>query len=59
MIEHPNVRRKGFYRKKVCKFCVEPDIVIDYKKYKILRYFITERGKINQNSTAIKFHLNL
>ena len=46
MIEHPSVRRRGFYRKKVCKFCVEPQVVIDYKQSRVLKYFISERGKI-------------
>ncbi len=46
-MENPRYRRKrGFYRKKVCKFCVEPNIVIDYKEFKILKYFVSERGKI-------------
>lgn len=46
MIEHPNVRKRGYYRKRVCKFCTEPKIKIDYKEAKILRYFISERAKI-------------
>ena len=46
MIEHPNVGRRGIYRRRACKFCIEPKMVIDYKGYKILRYFISERGKI-------------
>lgn len=46
MIEHPNFGRKGFYRRRACKFCVEPNMAIDYKGYKMLRYFISERGKI-------------
>jgi len=46
MIEHPNVRKRGYFRKRVCKFCAEPKIDIDYKEAKILKYFISERGKI-------------
>ncbi len=46
MIEHPNVRRRGYYRKKVCRFCVDPKIVIDYKEFRTLKYFVSERGKI-------------
>jgi small subunit ribosomal protein S18 len=46
MIEHPNVQKRGFYRKRVCRFCAEPKIVIDYKEHRVLKYFITERGKI-------------
>ena len=33
-------------RKKVCRFCADPDLVIDYKDVRMLRGFITERGKI-------------
>jgi small subunit ribosomal protein S18 len=39
-------RRRGFGRRKVCRFCVEPQLVIDYKDPQLLKYFITERGKI-------------
>lgn len=37
-------RRAG--RRKVCRFCADKTLVIDYKDPKLLRYFITERGKI-------------
>ena len=37
--------RKGFFRKKVCKFCAQK-AKIDYKDPDGLRRFITERGKI-------------
>ena len=33
-------------RKKVCQFCADKDLKIDYKDVKTLRKFITERGKI-------------
>ncbi|MCD6234406.1 MAG: 30S ribosomal protein S18 [Candidatus Neomarinimicrobiota bacterium] len=33
-------------RKKVCKFCENKKLSIDYKDYKTLRRFITEQGKI-------------
>lgn len=36
---------KVFFKKKVCKFCVQK-LKIDYKDADILRRFITERGKI-------------
>lgn len=39
-------KKRGFYKKKVCRFCVDSEIVIDYKSYKVLKYFISERGKI-------------
>ncbi len=37
-------RRRG--RRRVCRFCADKDIVIDYKDPQALRYFVTERGKI-------------
>jgi small subunit ribosomal protein S18 len=40
------VKRKSFHKRKVCRFCTTPTILIDYKDAKVLRYFITERGKI-------------
>jgi small subunit ribosomal protein S18 len=39
-------KRKRFRRKKVCTFCIDNVRDIDYKDAKILRGFITERGKI-------------
>ena len=32
--------------RKVCIFCENPELVIDYKEYKYLRKFLTEQGKI-------------
>jgi small subunit ribosomal protein S18 len=40
------VRRKGFHKRKVCRFCMTNAMAINYKDAKMLRYFITERGKI-------------
>ncbi|MGL4369328.1 MAG: 30S ribosomal protein S18 [Spirochaetota bacterium] len=34
------------FKKKVCRFCHNKDIVIDYKKTETLERFITDRGKI-------------
>lgn len=39
-------QRKLFSRKKVCRFCVDKELTLDYKDYKTLRNFVTERGKI-------------
>jgi small subunit ribosomal protein S18 len=39
-------RRRMFQKRKVCRFCADPKIEIDYKNLKVLRYFTTERGKI-------------
>ena len=38
--------RFGQGRRKVCRFCADSTLVIDYKDPRMLRYFITERGKI-------------
>jgi len=39
-------RKKIFQRKKICRFCADPELVIDYKDVKTLRNLVTERGKI-------------
>lgn len=39
-------RRRSFHRRKICRFCADGSLVIDYKDAKSLRYFTTERGKI-------------
>jgi small subunit ribosomal protein S18 len=38
-------RGKGFFKKKVCKFCTQK-IKVDYKDVDAMRRFVTERGKI-------------
>jgi len=43
----PRRKRKQFYvRRKVCRFCVDSQLLIDYKDANTLRQFVTERGKI-------------
>jgi small subunit ribosomal protein S18 len=39
-------RRRGFGRKKVCRFLVEKDLKCDYKEPGVLKGFVTERAKI-------------
>ena len=39
-------QRRTYHRRKVCRFCADKNIEIDYKYAKLLRNFITERGKI-------------
>jgi small subunit ribosomal protein S18 len=36
----------GSRRRRVCRFCADTALFIDYKDAQALRYFITERGKI-------------
>jgi small subunit ribosomal protein S18 len=38
--------RRRYGRRKVCRFCAEKSLLIDYKDLRTLRYFISERGKI-------------
>lgn len=38
--------RRRFGRRKVCRFCADSSLKIDYKKVDILKIFISERGKI-------------
>ncbi|MCX5850568.1 MAG: 30S ribosomal protein S18 [Deltaproteobacteria bacterium] len=46
----PNGRKlpakKFFHKRKVCRFCVEKDLKIDYKNPALLKNYLTERGKI-------------
>ncbi len=39
-------KRRFFHRRKVCRFCADSKLRIDYKEPNTLKYFITERGKI-------------
>ena len=40
-------RKKRFYnRRKVCRFCADSSLQIEYKDPKILKHFITDRAKI-------------
>ena len=39
-------QKKMFFRRKVCRFCIDEDVTINFKDPMILKHFITERGKI-------------
>ena len=39
-------KKRIFQRKRVCRFCTDSELVLDYKEVKVLRNFVTERGKI-------------
>ena len=41
-------KRRGPYppRRKVCRFCAEQVLQVDWKQFQLLRTFTTERGKI-------------
>jgi len=38
--------RRGFGRRKVCRFCADKSLKVDYKDQGQMKYFLTERGKI-------------
>ena len=42
----PRPARRSFHRKKVCRFCSNSEITIDYKRPDAMKIFLTERGKI-------------
>jgi len=35
-----------YQRRKICRFCADSNLAIDYKDPRMLRLFTTERGKI-------------
>jgi small subunit ribosomal protein S18 len=41
------IQRRFFPKKKVCKFCADPNLVIDYKNPEVLKPFLlNEKGMI-------------
>jgi small subunit ribosomal protein S18 len=42
----PRRKKRIFPRRKVCRFCADSTMVIDYKDSKLLKHFTSERGKI-------------
>jgi small subunit ribosomal protein S18 len=42
----PMQRRRIYMRKKICRFCADKSLNIDYKNSDVLRQFVTEAGKI-------------
>lgn len=39
-------KKRTLGRRKVCKFCGDENLKIDYKDAALLKYFITDRGKL-------------
>jgi small subunit ribosomal protein S18 len=39
-------KKRIFPRRKVCRFCADNSLTIDYKDSKTLKHFTSERGKI-------------
>ena len=61
-------RRRPMFRRKVCRFCADKTIRIDYKDLRMITQFVTERGKMTPSritgncarhqrllTTAVKF----
>lgn len=45
--ERPSLpKRRVYARRKVCRFCADKTITIDFKDFQTLGHFITEGGKI-------------
>ena len=42
----PKRKKRIYHRRKVCRFCADTSLAINYKHPKALKYFLTERGKI-------------
>lgn len=40
------VKKRVFPRKKVCRFCADSNLVLDYKNPDLLKQFINEKGMI-------------
>jgi small subunit ribosomal protein S18 len=41
-----NGKKKSMGRRRACKFCHDEKLKIDYKDASLLKYFITDRGKL-------------
>jgi small subunit ribosomal protein S18 len=39
-------RRRPMFRRKVCRFCADKTLKIDYKDVRMISQFVTERGKM-------------
>jgi small subunit ribosomal protein S18 len=51
--ERPGGRRRpGGGRRKVCRFCADKTLAVDYKDVRTLQSFITEGGKIVPSRTS-------
>lgn len=41
-----DAKKRIYNRRKICRFCADTNLTINYKDPQALRFFITERGKI-------------
>lgn len=42
----PSRGRRPMFRRKVCRFCADKALMIDYKDVRMVSQFVTERGKM-------------
>lgn len=57
-----NFNQNSFQRERQCRFCVTPDLIIDYKDIETLSRFISDHGKIRsrrQTGTCAKHQRQL
>ena len=50
--ERGGIRRRPGGRRKVCRFCADKTLKVDYKDVRTLQTFITEGGKIVPSRTS-------
>ncbi len=50
--ERGGMRRRPGGRRKVCRFCADKSLKVDYKDFRTLMSFITEGGKIVPSRTS-------
>ena len=46
MSDYQNRRQYRYSRPRVCQFCTDKNVVIDYKNIDLLKRYVTETGKI-------------
>lgn len=46
MEDNITVKKRVFPRKKICRFCVDSSLILDYKNPELLKQFINEKGMI-------------
>lgn len=54
--------RRYYTQRRVCQFCTDPSVKLDYKNYELLRRYITDGGKIRprrQTGTCAKHQRHL
>jgi small subunit ribosomal protein S18 len=50
--QRPRYPRRGRGRRKVCRFCAEKSLTLDYKFFEVLDGLVSERGRIVPSRTT-------